>query len=82
MFGLAPRLAVPAGWTVLGVIALLTLVGPALRLAQWVMDISPFTHVPKLPGGSFTAAPLVWLACVAVVLTVAGLIGLRRRDLG
>jgi len=81
-FGLAPRMAASAGWTVLGVIALLTLVGPTLRLPQWVMDISPFTHLPRLPGGSFTAAPLVWLAGVALVLAAVGLVGLRRRDLG
>lgn len=81
LFGLAPRMAVPASWTALGVIALLTLVGPTLRLPQWVMDISPFTHVPRLPGGSFTVSPLLWLAGVAVVLAGAGLAGLRRRDL-
>src|ERR1039457_1325630 len=79
--GLAPRMAVPVSWIALGVIALLTLVGPTLRLPQWVMDISPFTHVPKLPGGSFTVSPLLWLAGIAVVLAVAGLAGLRRRDL-
>jgi ABC-2 type transport system permease protein len=79
--GLAPRMAVPVSWTALGVIALLTLVGPTLRLPQWVMDISPFTHVPKLPGGSFTVSPLLWLAGIAVLLAVAGLAGLRRRDL-
>lgn len=82
LFGLAPRLAVPAGWAALGVIALLTLVGPTLRLAHWVLDISPFVHVPKLPGGAFSVAPILWLAGVAVALTVAGLAGLRRRDLG
>jgi len=82
LFGLAPRLAVPAGWTALGVVALLTLLGPTLRLPQWVMDISPFTHVPKLPGGTFTATPLVWLTVVAAVLIAAGLAGFRRRDLG
>jgi ABC-2 type transport system permease protein len=82
LFGLAPRLAVPAGWTALGVVALLTLLGPTLRLPQWVMDVSPFTHVPKLPGGAFTATPLVWLTGVAAVLIAAGLAGFRRRDLG
>jgi ABC-2 type transport system permease protein len=82
LFGLIPRLAVSAGWTALGVFALLTLVGPTLRLAQWVMDISPFTHAPKLPGGTFAATPLVWLTAVAVALTAAGLGGLRGRDLG
>ncbi len=80
--GLAPRMAASAGWAALGVIALLTLVGPTLRLPQWVMDISPFTHLPRLPGGSFTTAPLVWLAGVALMLVAAGLAGLRRRDLG
>jgi ABC-2 type transport system permease protein len=82
LFGLAPRLAVPVGWTALGVVALLTLLGPTLRLPQWVMDISPLTHVPKLPGGAFTATPLVWLTVVAAGLIAAGLAGFRRRDLG
>jgi ABC-2 type transport system permease protein len=82
LFGLAPRPAVPAAWTVLGVIAFLTLVGPTLRLSHWLMDISPFTHVPKLPGGTFAAAPLVWLTIVAAALIAVGLAAFRRRDLG
>ena len=55
--------------------------GSALNLSRWVTDISPFSHVPKLPGGAFTAAPLLWLACVAVALTAVGLVALRRREL-
>jgi ABC-2 type transport system permease protein len=46
------------------------------------MDVSPFTHVPKLPGGQLTGAPIGWLVLVSVVLTGVGLIGFRRRDLG
>jgi ABC-2 type transport system permease protein len=38
--------------------------------------------VPKLPGGTLTATPLLWLAGVAIVLLAAGLAGFRRRDLG
>jgi len=81
LFGVAPRLAVPAGWTVLAVAALLALLGPSLRLPQWLMDLSPFTHVPRLPGGTFSAAPLVWLAVAAAGLTAAGLAAFSRRDL-
>ena len=55
--------------------------GSFLALNRWAAGISPFTHVPKLPGGAFTATPLVWLACVAAALTAAGLVALRRRDL-
>ena len=45
------------------------------------MDISPYTHLPHLPGGEVTATPLVVLTVVAAALAVAGLAGLRRRDM-
>jgi hypothetical protein len=47
-----------------------------------MMDISPFTQVPKLPGGTMSAASLLWLCAVALTISAAGLIGLRHRDLG
>ncbi len=53
-----------------------------MQLAQWIQDISPFTHVPKLPGGTVTAAPLAWLTVIAALLTIAGMAALRRRDIG
>ena len=81
LFGLVPRTAVAGAWTALGLVAFITLLGPSIRLAQGVLDISPFSHVPKLPGAPVTAAPLAWLVGVAVVLAVAGLVGFRRRDL-
>jgi ABC-2 type transport system permease protein len=60
---------------------LVALVGAALQLDQWVMDLSPFSHVPRLPGAGASAAPLVALAAVAVALGAAGLAGLRRRGI-
>ena len=81
LVGLVPRLAVSVGWGALGVVTFLTLFGPVLQFSHWVLDVSPFTHVPKLPGGTFTVSPLLWLAGVALALTGLGLAGLRRRDL-
>jgi ABC-2 type transport system permease protein len=81
LFGLVPRAAVAGAWTALGLVALITLLGPSIRLAQGVLDISPFSHVPKLPGAPVTLAPLAWLVGVAVVLAVTGLVAFRRRDL-
>jgi ABC-2 type transport system permease protein len=46
-----------------------------------VLDLSPFTHTPKLPGSSWSIVPLLVLVAVAGVVVVAGLIGVRRRDL-
>lgn len=80
--GLIPRWSVAGGWVAAGIAALIALFGPALSLSQWVLDISPFSQVPRLPGSAVTATPLIWMAAVAVVLAVAGLAGLRRRDLG
>ncbi|MEU8243980.1 ABC transporter permease [Actinoplanes missouriensis] len=79
LIGTLPRLASVA-WAVIGVCLLLLLAGPLLELDQWVLDLSPFTHVPHLPGGSVGVAPLVVLSAVAVGLGVAGLAALRRRD--
>jgi ABC-2 type transport system permease protein len=81
LFGLLPRLA-PAGWAALAVFAFLALLGPLLQLDRWVMDVSPFSHLPRLPGGEVAAAPLAWLVGLAAVLAAAGLTGFRRRDVG
>ena len=80
LVGLLPRLAA-VSWGALATCLLITMVGTALQFGQWVLDISPFTHVPHLPGGTATATPLVTLTAVAAVLAVAGLAGLRRRDI-
>jgi ABC-2 type transport system permease protein len=82
LFGLLPRWSVTGGWIALALAALAALLGPALRLPQWLADASPFSHVPRLPGSAVTAAPLIWLSVVALALAAAGLAGLRRRDLG
>lgn len=86
LFGLAPRASVAGAWTVVGVLVLIALFGQVLRLSQPILDVSPFTHVPKLPGAAVTVhttgAPLLWLSLVVVALVAAGLAGLHRRDIG
>ncbi|GGK02706.1 hypothetical protein GCM10010123_35830 [Pilimelia anulata] len=79
--GLLPRLAAGVAWGALGLCVLLSLVGALAGLDQWVLDLSPFAHAPRLPGGTAHAAPLLWLAGTAAALLAAGLAGLRRRDL-
>jgi ABC-2 type transport system permease protein len=80
LFGLLPRYA-SAAWAALALCLLLSLVGSAMGLSQWVLDISPFTHLPRLPGADVTALPLVLLVVVALGLSVVGLTAFRRRDI-
>ncbi|MEU5883356.1 ABC transporter permease [Spirillospora sp. NPDC047279] len=79
-FGLVPRFAV-AGWAALVAFLLLGELGPLFELPGWLMDVSPFAHTPRMPGGDLTAAPIAGLLAVAAVLIAAGLYGFRRRDL-
>jgi ABC-2 type transport system permease protein len=86
LFGLAPRACVAGAWSVLGAVVVIALFGQILRLSGWVTGISPFSHVPKLPGAAVTlgttGTPLLWLGLAALALAAAGLAGLRRRDIG
>ena len=81
LFGIVPRLTVGLSWGVLGVAALVTMVGPLLRVSHWVLDVSPFTQAPKLPGTAFDVQPSLWLTGLAIVLAGAGLAALRHRDM-
>jgi ABC-2 type transport system permease protein len=81
LFGLLPRLVVGATWAILGVVLAVTMFGEPLQLSQWLLDLSPFAHLPRLPAATFTATPLLWLVVVAVLLGGAGLAAFRRRDL-
>jgi ABC-2 type transport system permease protein len=80
-FGLLPRLAATVGWVALSICLLLGQVGALLRLNQWILDVSPFTHIPRIPGGSVPATPLLTLTALAAILIAVGLAAFRRRDI-
>jgi polyether ionophore transport system permease protein len=82
LVGLLPGGCVAGAWTVLGVVVFIDLFGEALQLSHWLLDISPFTHAPRLPGGTVSAAPLLWLCLAALAFSAVGLAALRRRDIG
>ena len=82
LFGLLPWESTALAWTAVALVAVITVFGRPLQWPTWMMDTSPFTQIPKLPGGTVSAEPLLWLCAVALTISTVGLIGLRRRDLG
>jgi putative exporter of polyketide antibiotics len=80
IFGFFPQASM-ASWAGPTVCILIGLVSAGVSTAGWIRDISPFTHLPSLPGGSVSAGPLIVLLAIALVVGFAGLAGLRRRDL-
>ncbi len=81
LVGVVPKYSA-AAWAFVGWVVALGWMGPALELSDSVMDTSPFSHLPKLPGDEVTAAPFLWLLLLSAVLAAGGLVGMRRRDIG
>ncbi|MGH9245982.1 MAG: ABC transporter permease [Acidimicrobiales bacterium] len=81
LFGLVPRLAAGAwaAWVAALVIWTFSAFG---QPNQALLDVSPFTHIPKLPGGHATTTPLLWLATTAAALVGVGLAAFGHRDVG
>lgn len=80
VFGLFPR-AMLLAWFVPVYGFFVLMFGPILGLPEWLYDLSPFDHVPRLPAVSQDFSPLLLMTGLAVLLMAAGLIGVRRRDL-
>ncbi|MCA2322313.1 ABC transporter permease [Mycobacterium intracellulare] len=79
VFGVAPRFT-PVAWGVLIGFIALYLIGSLARFPQWLLDLEPFGHIPRI-GADFTAVPLLWLLAIDVGLVVLGALAFRRRDL-
>jgi ABC-2 type transport system permease protein len=80
-FGFLPKFASGA-WAVAMLMLLISMFGPVVNAPQAVLDVSPFSHIPKIPGQPLTATPLVWLGVIALLALGAGLTAFRRRDIG
>ena len=81
LFGLAPR-AVAAAWAGVAFAFVIAMFGTLLDLPKWVLDLSPFQHVPQAPAAPVSAAPIIVLSLLVVVVTGAGFVGFARRDTG
>jgi ABC-2 type transport system permease protein len=80
-FGWLPRIAAVVAWTVVGYCAVVALFGDSFDLPAWSQQASPFAHTPEAPLEGVTAAPLLGIGAIVVLLLAASLAGFRRRDL-
>ncbi|MEW1599917.1 ABC transporter permease [Streptomyces sp. NPDC093808] len=80
LFGWFPR-ASAAAWAVPVYAFVVGYLGEILRFPDWMKNLSPFGHVPRLPAADLDLTPLLLLTLVAAGLVWLGLAGFRRRDL-
>lgn len=55
--------------------------GPSLNLPSWLLDVSPFTHVPNAPAAAATLTPLLALSVTGVLIALSSAAVVRHRDL-
>jgi polyether ionophore transport system permease protein len=80
LFGWLPRLAIPLSWSVLAAMWFVLLIGDALHLPSWLLDVLPFSATPYMPLEPFTWTPLVLMTIAAAALVWFGLSRFSRRD--
>jgi ABC-2 type transport system permease protein len=80
LFGLLPSFT-PVAWGVLVTFIAVYLLGSLSNSPRWLLDLEPFTHVPHVGLGDFSATPLLWLLVIDTALIALGAMAFRRRDL-
>ncbi|MGW5189334.1 ABC transporter permease [Kribbella sp. NPDC004138] len=79
---LLPRWSVGLSWALLvGSIVAGPMFGLSLGLPSWLLNLSPFTHVPNAPAVDPTAGPILGLCLAAGLLATAAAVSLRHRNL-
>ncbi|NNV08191.1 ABC transporter permease, partial [Geobacillus sp. MMMUD3] len=68
-------------WVVFALGAVLALFGGMLDLDEAVLDLSLFVHIGQYPSVDLEPLAMAWLTGAAVLLTVIGAAGVRRRNL-
>jgi ABC-2 type transport system permease protein len=80
LFGARPGLLV-LPWIVLIFAVFAGLFADMVNMPNWARVLSPFEHVPDLPGGTFEIWPIAILAFLAALLIGIGQASFRSRDL-
>ena len=80
LLGWLPRWSILA-WALFGFALLQAYLGDLLRFPDALSGVSPFWHLPRVPAEQFHAAPGLVVLLLALVLCVAGVLGVRRRDI-
>jgi ABC-2 type transport system permease protein len=80
LIGLLPKLS-GVMWGYYGVVCFLVFMGGMNVLPEWFTKLSPMSYIPKLPQEEVNLTTLGVLTVTAVVMTAAGVVGYKKRDM-
>ncbi|WEK12858.1 MAG: polyketide antibiotic transporter [Candidatus Microbacterium phytovorans] len=81
LFVVAPRLTIPAGWTLVLVAMVLGLFGPLFQFPEWLVHVSPIAVTPLVDGEDVDLRGLWSLLVATAAGATASLALMRRREL-
>ncbi|WP_298760362.1 ABC transporter permease [uncultured Nocardioides sp.] len=79
--GVLPRLEVLAWLPLIGAVVVM-LLGPVLRMPEWVQAFSPFHHLPAIPAEDVSIGVSLALLAIATLVSFMGQLAFWRRDIG
>ena len=68
-------------WLYLGYAFFVVYLGDMLQLPDWLNNLSPFGHIPKVPIEEINIAKILLLVAIAILLIIAGFVGYNKRDI-
>ncbi len=79
--------ALRSQWALLGggvvvLFATLGQIGELLGLPRWMLNLSPYSHAPRMPLAGFEVGPALVLTGIAAVVLTAAWLRFRTRDIG
>ncbi|WP_030486210.1 ABC transporter permease [Micromonospora chokoriensis] len=80
LVGWLPRLSGVA-WAVLAACLLLGQLGAVLKLNQWALNLSPFTHTPQVLSPDWSVTPLLALSALTAALLALSLKTFQTRNI-
>lgn len=68
------------GWVAVVVSFAITMFGPMFKAPQWLMNFSPYDHIPAMAATNPDLAPAWWLLGITALVFAAAFAVFRRRD--
>jgi ABC-2 type transport system permease protein len=81
LYGLVPRIAVPALYAFILWSFVIVLIGSSVTTNRWLLDTALLTHLGPVPATGLHWAAIAWMGGIAVAASAAGFLMFRRRDL-
>jgi len=81
VFGLAPRLASTATYTLVAWSFIVEIIGSSIKASHWLIDTAVLSHIAPAPAANLNWTAVAWLLGLAVLGAIAGTIAFVRRDL-